>query len=68
LELIINAEKGGWDPVFQFMNTILQDQVLYGTDWPLISFERTLGEWRALPLKPEAREKLLYKNALKLLT
>lgn len=62
------AAKGGWDPVFQFMNSILQDQVLYGTDWPLISFERTLKEWRELPLKPEVREKLLYKNALKLLT
>jgi len=60
--------RGGWAPVFQFMNTILQDQVLYGTDWPLISFECTLREWRALPLKSEVREKLLYKNALKLLT
>jgi predicted TIM-barrel fold metal-dependent hydrolase len=62
------AQKGGWDPMFQFINSILQDQVVYGTDWPMISFDRTLKEWRDLPLKPEVKEKLFYKNTLKLIT
>jgi predicted TIM-barrel fold metal-dependent hydrolase len=33
----------------------------------MISFERTLKEWRDLPLKPEVREKLFYQNTLKLI-
>jgi len=57
-------ERGGWDPVLHFMNSILQDQILHGTDWPMISLERTLEQGRALPLKPEVKEKFLYKNAL----
>ncbi len=59
--------KAGWDPLLQFANSLLQDRVLFGTDWPIISFKRVVEEFKQLPLKEEVKEKILYKNAMQLL-
>lgn len=56
----------GWEPVMQFCNSVLQDQVLYASDWPIIPFQRYLDEHDALPWKPDVRRKLFEENARRL--
>ena len=63
----IGAAGSGWEMMYRFMNSVLKDQILYGTDWPVMSHERTLDEWRGLSLKPEVLEGLLGGNARRLL-
>ena len=63
----VGASGTGWEVMFRFMNSVLQDQVLFGTDWPVISYERALPEWRDLGLKPQVLEKTLGGNAARLL-
>jgi predicted TIM-barrel fold metal-dependent hydrolase len=40
--------------------------VLFGTDFPVLGFERTVAEIEALGLRPEALRKLMRDNAAKL--
>lgn len=55
-----------WDPkLVQFLNTRGQDKVIFGTDFPVIDFERALGDLSTMSLKPEARRKLLRDNAVR---
>jgi predicted TIM-barrel fold metal-dependent hydrolase len=63
----VGAAGSGWEVMYRFMNSLLADQVLFGTDWPVISQTRALAEWRSLGLKPVVLEKLLGGNAANLL-
>ncbi len=55
-----------WDPSFvRFINTRGQDKVLFGTDWPVVDFERAVQEVGALELRETARRKLLFDNAVR---
>jgi predicted TIM-barrel fold metal-dependent hydrolase len=63
----VGAAGTGWEPVFRFMNNLLSDQVLFGTDWPVFPMDRALAEWRELGLKPPVLEGLLGGNARRLL-
>ena len=55
-----------WPESFvKFINSFGQDKVMFGTDFPILDFERTRGEIEALGLKPEARKKLLRDNAVR---
>ncbi|MEV4182417.1 amidohydrolase family protein [Streptosporangium canum] len=36
----------GWDALFGMMRNVLRDQVLYGSDWPMMSPARAIAEWR----------------------
>jgi len=62
----------GWAPKYfspqliQYMNSIIQDRVLFGTDWPVIEVERWMREFEEIKLKPEARQKIMVGNAKKL--
>ena len=66
-------DMSGWAPKYfpaslvQYANSIIQDRVLFGTDWPAITVERWLREFEELPFKPEVRQKILLDNARKLL-
>ncbi len=62
----IAAPGSGWEVVYRFMNSVLQDQILFGTDWPAFEIERALSEWRAMELKDTVRNKLLGGNAARL--
>jgi uncharacterized protein len=56
-----------WPTEFvHYMNSWGQDKVLFGTDWPVIDPERSIGEVLDLKLRPEALAKLLRGNALRL--
>jgi len=63
----IGAEGSGWEVMCRFMNSVLKDQILYGTDWPVMDHQRTLREWRELRLKPQVLEGLLEGNAKSLI-
>ncbi len=65
-------DLSGWAPKYfppqlvHYANTLLQDKVLFGTDWPVISLDRWLQEFEQLNIKPEVRQKILLENAKKL--
>ena len=53
-----------WPASFvQDINSYGQNKVLFGTDYPVLDFERTRAEIEALGLKPEVLVKLLRENA-----
>jgi hypothetical protein len=59
----------GWDMLLQFGNTLLQDRVLFASNWASYFqpsndvLNRVVSEMQALPLKPDVLEKWLYHNA-----
>jgi predicted TIM-barrel fold metal-dependent hydrolase len=56
-----------WDASFvRFVDSSRgRDKVLFGTDWPVIDFERAVREIAELDLKEETRRKLLFDNAVR---
>jgi predicted TIM-barrel fold metal-dependent hydrolase len=56
-----------WDPSFvRFINSRRgQDKVLFGTDWPVIDFKRSVDEIEGLGLKDEVKKKLFWENAVR---
>lgn len=69
----VHIDLSGWAPkyfpasVVQYANTLLQDKVLFGTDFPMLTPDRWLKEFEELPFKPEVRAKILLENARRLL-
>jgi len=60
------AKQGsGWEPLLTYA-TVLQDQILFATD-SIVPHGRVVKEVYGLPIKDEIKEKLLYKNALRIL-
>ncbi len=59
----IGMSGTGWDPLIQYGDTLLQDKILWGTDWPFLDWKDSLSQCRELPLKEETKEKWLFKNA-----
>jgi len=66
-------DLSGWSPKYfpadlvRAANSYLQDKVLFGTDYPLLTPERWMKDFDALDLKPEAKSKILKANAVKVL-
>ncbi len=52
----------GWEPLLTYGDSVLQDRLIFGTSWPLLPFQRTVDEIRALPLKPAVIDKWLGGN------
>ncbi len=63
----LGVKGSGWEMMYRFMNSVLKDQILYGTDWPTMDHQRTLSEWRGLGLKEEVLEAAFSNNAKRLL-
>lgn len=56
-----------WPETFvHYINTFGQDKVIFGTDFPVLDFERTRAEVEALDLRPIPKRKMLRDNALRL--
>ncbi len=56
-----------WPEAFvTYLNSYGQDKVIFGTDFPVLGFQRTRREIEALNLKPAVLRKLLRDNAEKL--
>lgn len=55
------------DEVVHYANSLIQDRVLFGTDWPVIPIDRWMDEFAELPIKDSVRPKILRDNAVRLL-
>jgi predicted TIM-barrel fold metal-dependent hydrolase len=70
---LVHIDLSGWSPKYfppqlvQYANTLLQEKVLFGSDYPLLSPDRWLADFAKLPIKDEVRPKILKQNAARLL-
>ena len=66
-------DLSGWAPRYfpsqlvQYAGSILQDLVLFGSDWPAMQVERWLEGFEGLPIKAEVRPKMMLENRRRLL-
>ena len=51
----------------QAVNTLISDKVMYASAHPFVDFKTALQNYDKLPLTDEVREKVMYKNAARLL-
>ena len=69
----VYIDLSGWSPKYfpaalvRAANSYLQDKVLFGTDFPLLTPERWLKDFDTLDMKPDVRPKILKGNAVRLL-
>ena len=69
----VYIDLSGWSPKYfppllvQYANTMLRNQVLFGTDYPLIQPERWMADFDKLDIKDEVKPLILRENAIKLL-
>jgi uncharacterized protein len=59
--------RGGWQPMPHWMRTQLRDQVLLGTDWPMLRYERLIEELPLLELGDEAEAAYTRDNAARVI-
>jgi predicted TIM-barrel fold metal-dependent hydrolase len=66
-------DLSGWSPrrfapdLVRNINGPLQDRVLFGTDYPFLTHEQWLGAWATLDVPDAVTEKVLLRNAERLL-
>ncbi|MFC4224751.1 amidohydrolase family protein [Lysinibacter cavernae] len=66
-------DLSGWSPKYfpenlvRHANSLLQDRVLFGSDFPLITPDRWLDDFAKLSIKDEIRPKIIKQNAARLL-
>jgi len=69
----VYIDLSGWSPKYfppplvRAAGSYLQDKVLFGTDYPLLTPERWLRDFELLDIKPEIHPKILKHNAVRLL-
>ena len=69
----VYMDLSGWAPkyfpesIVQNANTLVQDKVFFGSDFPVLTPERWLREFAELPIKESVRPKILLHNAAKFL-
>jgi len=69
----VYMDLSGWAPkyfpesIIQNVNTLVQDKAFFGSDFPVVTPERWLSEFAALPIKEAVRPKILLHNAAKFL-
>jgi len=69
----VHIDLSGWSPKYfppslvQHANSVLQDKVLFGSDYPLITPDRWLADFATLDIKPAVVPKILKDNAARLL-
>ncbi|MGH7906089.1 MAG: amidohydrolase family protein [Candidatus Binataceae bacterium] len=69
----VYMDLSGWSPKYfspslvQYSSTLLQDKVLFGSDFPVISPERWLKDFEAVNFRDEVRPKIMIENARRLL-
>jgi uncharacterized protein len=69
----VHIDLSGWSPKYfppqlvRYANSLLQDKVLFGSDYPVITPDRWLADFDKLEIKPAVRPKILKENAARLL-
>ena len=67
------VDMSGWAPKYypksfvQYARTVLQDKMLFGTDWPLITVERWQAEFAQYEFPPAVVAKIMLDNAKRVL-
>ena len=68
----VYIDLSGWSPKYfppilvRYINSILQDKMLFGSDWPVITPDRWLADFAKLDIRDEIRPKVLKANARKI--
>jgi len=66
-------DLSGWSPKYfpqqlvQYANTLLKDRMLFGSDYPLITPDRWMKDFREAGFRPEVQPLILKDNAVRLL-
>src|SRR6516164_10542123 len=69
----VYIDLSGWSPKYfppilvQYANSILRHKMLFGSDFPMITPDRWLADFEAIPIKPDVRPLILKENAARLL-
>jgi predicted TIM-barrel fold metal-dependent hydrolase len=69
----VYIDLSGWSPKYfppqlvRYANTLLKRQVLFGSDYPMITPERWLGDFERLEIDDEVKPLILKENAARLL-
>jgi hypothetical protein len=69
----VHIDLSGWSPKYfppllvRYANSLLQDKVMFGSDFPMITPDRWLRDFEALEIKDDVRPKILKDNAARLL-
>lgn len=69
----VYMDISGWSPKYfsplliQYANSIAQDKVLFGSDYPALTPERWLDDFAGAPFRDEVRPKILIENAKRVL-
>ena len=69
----VYIDLSGWSPKYfsptlvQYANTLLKQKVLFGSDYPMLTPDRWLADFAALPIRDEVRPLILKENAIRLL-
>jgi len=69
----VHIDLSGWSPKYfppqlvRYANTLLQDKVLFGSDYPVLTPDRWLADFATLDVKDAVRPKILKDNAARLL-
>ena len=69
----VYIDLSGWSSKYfpailvRYANSLLQDKMLFGSNWPALTPERWLADFDSIEIKPEVRLKILKENAIKLL-
>ncbi len=65
----VRYELHGWSPKYftaalkKEIGGRLQDRILFGWDWPTLTHERLVDDWRALGYAEDVYEKVFHRNA-----
>jgi predicted TIM-barrel fold metal-dependent hydrolase len=69
----VHFDMSGWSPRYfpeifiRYANSLLKRKMLFGSDWPAITPDRWLADFRDAPFKEEVRPMILKENAMRLL-
>ena len=69
----VYIDLSGWSPKYfpanlvRYANSLLQDKVLFGSDYPLITPDRWMADFAELDMKPDVVPKIMKLNAARLL-
>ncbi|MGH6924868.1 MAG: amidohydrolase family protein [Propylenella sp.] len=69
----VYIDLSGWSPKYfppvliQYANTLLRQKMLFGSDWPAITPDRWLADFRNIDIRDEVRPLILKENAARLL-
>lgn len=69
----VHIDLSGWSPKYfppdlvQYANSLLQDRVMFGSDYPVLTPDRWIADFEQLDIKPDVRPKIMKDNAVRLL-